>query len=607
MKIRHNLCNSSKVPAAIMICVCICSSALAHVDNFPSIHDTVAEIKKRLLAEQPHERLLKLRASELHDLISNQEREILAEGHIRFTVNVPVIVSVIRDKELGDEPFWIQERGFEPTGYEVGIDAETFDVWQKPFHAGRIGLGLNSFFGSEDHYIIGVEPQSKATTLEITDIYPGQCRMGRLEIGANVYTDWEDKIVSLPKELEGMQFIRPVGLWRTRFQMLNFFRETRFPSTERPDQITLTWSDDPQTTQTIQWRTSNDVDKGYVRYTKKADFNQFDPIRPKKDKAQTVELETLNIINDTSCNRHTVTLRGLEPDTTYIYSVGDGSKDGWSELAEFTTSPDRTVPFSFIYMGDAQNGLDRWGTLVHNAFRERPDAKFYIMAGDIVNRGMERWDWDDFFYNAEGIYDRRTLVPVIGNHECQGGYPGLYLDLFTLRENGPSTIEPERAYSFEYSNALFVILDSNLPPGPQAGWLDEQLSKSEATWKFVVYHHPAYSSKASRDNKELRDTWSPIFDKYHVDMALQGHDHAYLRTYPMKDQKRVGSAKEGTIYIVSVSGVKMYDQDEREYTEFGMTNVATYQVLDIQIVGDRLVYRAYDVDGKLRDEIVIEK
>ena len=30
-------------------------------------------------------------------------------------------------------------------------------------------------------------------------------------------------------------------------------------------------------------------------------------------------------------------------------------------------------------------------------------------------------------------------------------------------------------------------------------------------------------------------------------------------------------------------------------------------MLDIQISGNRLVYRAYDIDGKLRDELVIEK
>jgi 3',5'-cyclic AMP phosphodiesterase CpdA len=137
--------------------------------------------------------------------------------------------------------------------------------------------------------------------------------------------------------------------------------------------------------------------------------------------------------------------------------------------------------------------------------------------------------------------------------------------------------------------------------------LEQQLANTKAKWKFVAYHHPAYSSAPKRDNKALREAWGPLFDKYRVDLALQGHDHAYLRTYPMKDNKRVASPKEGTVYIVSVSGTKGYKQDPRDYTEFGMTNVATYQVLDIQISGDRLVYRAYDIDGRLRDELVIEK
>ena len=106
----------------------------------------------------------------------------------------------------------------------------------------------------------------------------------------------------------------------------------------------------------------------------------------------------------------------------------------------------------------------------------------------------------------------------------------------------------------------------------------------------------------------IRDShWTPLFDKYHLDMALQGHDHAYLRTYPINDQKKAAGPAEGTVYIVSVSGTKFYEQGERDYTEFGLTNVSTFQVLDIQISGNRLVYRSYDGDGKLRDNLIIEK
>ena len=139
-------------------------------------------------------------------------------------------------------------------------------------------------------------------------------------------------------------------------------------------------------------------------------------------------------------------------------------------------------------------------------------------------------------------------MPVLGNHEYQGGEPRLYLAQFALPRNGPHTIPPERAYAFEYSNAKFIILDSNLDAAKQTAWLEKELANTKAMWKFVSYHHPAYSSGGNRDNVEVRNLWTPIFDKYHVDLALQGHDHAYLRTYPMRDQKRVATAKDGTVY-----------------------------------------------------------
>jgi hypothetical protein len=389
--------------------------------------------------------------------------------------------------------------------------------------------------------------------------------------------------------------------------LLNVFRFTQHPATRTPDQVILTWSGDPRTSQSIQWRTDTNVIAGKVRFDKKANFNPFSGLRrePLEVPARTETLASNFLVNDPVVHRHTAALTNLEPGTTYMYSVGDG--EHWSEPAEFITAPNGVAPFSFIYMGDAQNGLDRWGSLIKNAYRSRPDVAFYIMAGDLVNRGADRDDWDSLFYNAHGVYNNRQLVPALGNHECQGGHPTLYLNQFDLPRNGPTTLEEERAYSFEYSNALFVILDSNSKPASQTAWLEEQLSGSQATWKFVVYHHPAYSSGPNRDNADVRQEWTPLFDKYHVDLALQGHDHAYLRTYPLKKNNRVATPAEGTIYIVSVSGVKMYDQVQRDYTEFGMTNVATYQVLDIQISGDRLVYRAYDIDGKLRDELVIEK
>jgi acid phosphatase type 7 len=579
----------------------------AHVGHHPSVHDTVAGVIQRIRKTVPAQEVQNWKLTTVQNFLTPQEKETLGAEHIRFSINQPATLFVVRPRDPMEELFWLESSGFHKSDIKWRENREDLTLWQKEVKPGSIGLGVNSLRGGGKHYLVVLVPRTNPTGFKVTDLYPGQLRLVGLTNGVKAYVDQEARLADIPASLQGALLIQTKHSARDDAKLLDIFRFTEHPAGPRPDQIVLTWSQDPKTTQTIQWRTSTNVKKGTVLFAKKEDISPLRTRKPKfsRVRALTETLSTPNVLNDPVVHRHSVTLRDLEPATTYVYSVGEGKH--WSAEGEFTTAPPGIKPFSFIYMGDAQNGLDRWGTLLKNAFRSRPDAAFYIMAGDLVNRGADRDDWDSFFYNAEGVYNSRQLIPVIGNHECQGGHPTLYLKLFSLLTNGPPKVEKERAYYFEYSNALFVVLDSNLEPATQTEWLDEVLSKSKATWKFVTYHHPAYSSAPARDNKTLRQAWAPLFDKYHVDLALQGHDHAYLRTYPMYAEKTVDSPQKGTVYIVSVSGTKMYDQDQRDYTAFGMTNVATYQVLDIQISGDRLVYRAYDIDGHLKDELIIEK
>ncbi len=592
----------------LLVFLCVATLAHAHVGVHPSVHDTVASIIERMRTDLAAPELLQMTPEDALAFLTDDEKEILGSEHITFRSNVPIIVSVFRDVTQGEIPFWLEARGFARVPGVVKVEDETFEVWEREFEAGEIGLGVNSLSGAGDHYFVSIVPVNAGDSVEITDIYPGQHTLGVLQKGERVYAGSMDRIAEVPEALEGQILLRGDSGRRRDGQLLNVFRFTDYPATERPDQVVLTWSGDPKTSQAIQWRTNTTVTSGMVRYIESDRAAQVDAEDWKTAEADTVPLVNDILVNDPVCHRHTVVLTGLNPGTTYAYMAGDGSASGWCEAAEFTTAPEGTESFKFIYMGDAQSGLDTWGTLVQDAYAKQPQARFYVMAGDLVNRGNERSEWDSFFYNARGIFDRRQLVPCIGNHECQGELgPWMYLDLFDLPDNGPSTIPTERTYAFEYSNAIFIVLDSNLPAQEQTGWLEEQLAGTDATWKFVVYHHPAYSSGPRRDNPEVRNLWGALFDQYHVDVALQGHDHAYLRTYPMKNQERVDSPAEGTIYIVSVSGIKFYEQGEFDYTEFGMTNVSTYQVLDIEVSGDTLQYKAYDVDGTVRDEFIIEK
>lgn len=380
-------------------------------------------------------------------------------------------------------------------------------------------------------------------------------------------------------------------------------RETAFPSSEMPDQLCLTWSDSPQHTQTIQWRTSPAVRTGQV---------QYHPAAEGEENAHTADaslfvLKDSGVINDPVNHRFTAVLRDLIPGTVYRYRVGAASR--WSDWSEFVTAPAGTAPFSFVYLGDPQVGFDQWSQLLQSAITRCPDAAFYAVAGDQVNRGTHRNEWDELFRAATGIFDRRPYVPAPGNHDYARRWkPKMYLDLLTLPENAPVCPGPELSYAFHYSNALFVVLDSNRFIRAQKAWLEEQLKNTKATWKFAIFHHPAYSSKANRDNRTIRKVWGSLFDTYHVDMALQGHDHGYLRTKPMHGGLVAASPAEGTVYVVSVSGAKRYAVGDFSYAEKTLDHTATWQHIDIQTEGgDVLTYRAYTQEGTLVDELTIRK
>jgi len=324
-------------------------------------------------------------------------------------------------------------------------------------------------------------------------------------------------------------------------------------------------------------------------------------------------VDSVGLLNDPTILRHRVQATGLRPDTRYAYAVGDGSPGGWGPSQSIRTAPAAPRDFGFLYLGDAQCGLERWGELLHAAVGRRPDAGFLLLAGDLVDRGNERSNWDHFFLRAAGAFESIPLMPAVGNHEYLDRGPEIYRGTFDLPRNGPPGVDPNLAYAFEYSDAFVAVLDSTLAlhdpsrARAQADWLDAALGRTRATWKFVTFHHPIYASHVTRENPPLGPAWVPIFDKHHVDLVLQGHDHAYLRTHPMREGRPVSTPAEGTVYVVAVSGEKFCEQRARDYTARGLTDLATYQTIDVEVRDRRLTYRSFDRDGREVDALVIRK
>lgn len=394
------------------------------------------------------------------------------------------------------------------------------------------------------------------------------------------------------------------GALYTWYADTHISRSTDYPASEQPDQVCLTWSNDPRTTQTIQWRNAVSVRDGWVEY-REGDALDGEPTALE---AALSLVEDKMLDNDPVNHRFTARLEGLKPATRYAYRVGSREKGAWTGWMNFKTAPQTPEPFSFLYMGDPQVGLEFWGKLLRGAYQRHPGIAFHVVTGDLVNRGNYRNEWDLFFEGARGVYDHTPIAPTPGNHDyAKSSTPAMYLDLFALPENGSDKVPKELSYSFEYSNALYISLDSNLSVRDQVPWLEEQLATSQATWKFVFYHHPAYSPKANRDNADIRRYWMPLFDKYGVDMALQGHDHAYMRSYPVKNDTVVTAPERGTVYVVTVSGTKFYELEPRENAEVAFADTSTYQIIDFTTGPDQLRYRAFNNDGDILDEITITK
>ncbi len=595
-----------------------CDGPRAEVDveGLPPARVTLDALKQRLGRSKKPGDLTSIAAksSRVVRELTAVERSALGRNSIRFKVDRPVVVEVATP-ESSDPPFWLADQRFKPTGQVEDFDGTRFILHAREFPTGVVGLGVNALDrSSQVHYaafVRAVEPSNGP--VRITAIGPDSLKIKPAGPDTSPFEDVDRPIRDLPDRLRSASMILTRQADRADGALLPFGRawKTRQPSGPRPDQVVASFGLDPTNTFSISWRTDPSVARSAARLVPEADLQST--AKPVVFQGDTQSVESDGLLNDPTILRHRVTATGLEPDTRYAYSVGDGTDEGWSGWYSTRTAPKSPRDYSFLYLGDAQCELERWGDLAHSAVKARPEAGFLVLAGDLVDRGNERSNWDHFFLRAVGVFDAIPFMPAVGNHEYLDKGPEIYRKTFDLPKNGPGGIDPNLVYRFEYADAFVAVLDSNLAiynaeaAQSQAAWLDRALGATKATWKFVAFHHPVYASHPSRENPQLGRAWGPVFDKHHVDLVLTGHDHAYLRTKPMKGGHPVEADSEGTTYVVAVSGEKFYGQDPHDYTAKGMTHAATYQTIDVEVAGRRLHYRSFDRSGRELDALTIEK
>lgn len=379
-----------------------------------------------------------------------------------------------------------------------------------------------------------------------------------------------------------------------------------------PDRVILTWSGDPATTQSVTWRTSTAVAQGWAEITV-ADAGPALAATAEKIQAKSEVQETPT----GSAHCHSVTFSGLKPATLYAYRVGDGER--WTEWFQFRTAASESRPFSFIYFGDAQNDVrSMWSRVIRSAYRDAPKAAFMLHAGDLINTAEVDSEWGEWFGAGGWLNGMVPGIPVAGNHEQAKKADGTrslsrhWRPQFTLPENGPAGLE-ESCYTIVYQGVRIVALNSNERLQEQAEWLDKLLTENQEKWVICSFHHPMFSTGKDRDNRDLRAIWKPVLDKHRVDLVLQGHDHTYGRTgletptvgTNAATGENVRDTFTGTVYVVSVSGPKMYNLQRHPFMKRHAEDTQLYQIVHVN--GDELAFEAYTATGDLYDAFTLTK
>jgi len=189
--------------------------------------------------------------------------------------------------------------------------------------------------------------------------------------------------------------------------------------------------------------------------------------------------------------------------------------------------------------------------------------------------------WDSFFQQNEQTASQIPWMMAIGNHEMEvwyspDGYGGVEAR-FTTPDN--AWAESTGIYSWRYQNVGLISLDGNdicyntpanlnYTKGRQTQWLGAALAafRADPTIDFIVaYFHQCTYSTCHDNGAELgaQQDWAPLFDKYQVDLVLNGHNHIYERTDPIRAGKptrelpsggTVNSVTDGTTYVVAGGG-----------------------------------------------------
>ena len=388
--------------------------------------------------------------------------------------------------------------------------------------------------------------------------------------------------------------------------------------------LNYTVSGDPRTSLAFCWQTAADDSRAAIQYEPAAG-GAFDASKARTEPVSTALFKT----DDGARYVHKITLTGLKPGAAYLYRVSDGA-GGYGAAHTFSALPDTpaaTRMFTFLAYSDTQATTRKQyekyfeysleQALGAHSARLPSKPAFILHTGDIVdNGGTEKNQWNHFFAAAVSLPDN-LFVPVLGNHEAESGGTANFLNHFNV---------PDTHYSFVYGDCLFLVLNTGAGIQSQIKWMEQTVAENKnVKWKIAALHEGPYGGAHSNDADvaALRKALPPEFDKLGVDLVLEGHDHAYMRSQFMLGGKAVSNAltngeyvnPKGTVYIVTgACGPKVYPPAQKPWTLFTWkpapadTDSPGKKLFDaVTVSGNSLEVAVYTTDFQRVDDLKIAK
>jgi 3',5'-cyclic AMP phosphodiesterase CpdA len=249
-----------------------------------------------------------------------------------------------------------------------------------------------------------------------------------------------------------------------------------------------------------------------------------------------------------------------------------------------TGSPPGEEPdgFSFAVIGDFGSADDTQQAVADRMCSWRDDHGFDLVftTGDNVYPDGHPDRFEEAFYEQYACLtdDGVAFHAVLGNHDAQtdNGRPEIEDEAFGM--NG-------RNYVVRTNGVRFVMIDSN---ALNMDFLRRATrARSGDEWTIVSMHHPVYSPGDGHGSEPgFRPKLPRLFRKRGVDLVLQGHDHLYAVTKPLR----------GIRYVVTGGGgAELYGCTDKA---FSAKCAERHHFLYVTATDDELVVTAVPDEGK---------